>query len=131
MKTPRTGLSTYCAINPRVSGKGLQQNENNEHWKKLNYFTCCQIKKQTKIVKSYLLNARAKSSADSLIPIDNIIPPRAGAYKSLDTLLKLKPLSQFLSFYTIPPYMPSLNNKIKNSNWREREKKNNYNRKIK
>lgn len=33
-----------------------------------------------------LLNARAKSSMDSLIPIDNMIPPRAGAYNSFDTL---------------------------------------------
>lgn len=36
----------------------------------------------------YLLTASAKSSKESLIPIDNIIPPRAGAYNSLDTLHK-------------------------------------------
>lgn len=33
-----------------------------------------------------LLNTRVKSSIDSLIPIDNIMPPSAGAYRSFDTL---------------------------------------------
>jgi hypothetical protein len=48
------------------------------------------------------LNARAKSSIDSFIPIDNIIPPRAGAYNSFDTLKTLNKLKiQFFHFYTI------------------------------
>jgi hypothetical protein len=33
INTPRTGFSTYCVMNPRDNGKGLQQKKAEEHWK--------------------------------------------------------------------------------------------------
>jgi hypothetical protein len=55
----------------------------------------------------YLLNARAKSSMESLIPIDNMIPPRAGAYSSLDTLQKFK-IHSLLVYKKTPKYIDCL-----------------------
>lgn len=72
------------------SGKGLQQiHQNNEHWKNFNPLLK-KLAENSNAINSNLLNARAKSSNDSPIPIDNIMPPRAGAYNSLDTLKTVK-----------------------------------------
>jgi hypothetical protein len=38
-----------------------------------------QMKNKKDKTRLHLLNARAKSSMESRIPIDNMIPPRAGA----------------------------------------------------
>lgn len=101
INTPRAGFNTYWAINPTESGKGLQKKKQ-EYWESQG-----QNRKNEELKESlvdsvgtsfyYLLNARAKSSMESLIPIDSMIPPRAGAYNSLDTLQKSLEYENILS----------------------------------
>lgn len=86
--TPRAGFKAYCAINPIESGKGLQwiQKKANKFGSIFNNHHKDKSKQDMDELNDYLRNARAKSSMDSLIPIDSIIPPSAGAYISFDTL---------------------------------------------
>lgn len=39
INTPSAGFSTYCAMNPTDSGKGLQQMKTEEHWEQIQNLT--------------------------------------------------------------------------------------------
>jgi hypothetical protein len=77
ISTPSRGLSTYCAAHPMDNGTGLDvarhKETNISASEGKNFFPPAQC------LKKNLLKARAKSSTDSLMPIDSMMPPSAGA----------------------------------------------------